>query len=182
MIAFAIGLCEILDDYAQLSLTGQDLMIFPSTVTSMYKSFHCRLENLSVKWVWGNETLRYAGIGKPKDIIDSLVKGIYKCEVSENVKIAAARRMNVKIKDKNRINAEMVELLGETLENLQEDLKRPKDITEGEFQVNDSSSSIEEAEIQLMKMCKDILKCLEKRIKIPNLISLAENAFNSTEV
>ena len=75
-----------------------------------------------------------AEIGNPKEIIDNLYKGKYKCEVSGNVKNATARRLNVGIKENNRINAEMTKLNKESLEN-QHDLVLPEDIIEGEFSV-----------------------------------------------
>ena len=152
MIAYAVGLCEILDDYAQLSLVGQDFMLFPSTIASVYEAFCCRLKKLSETWVWRNQDLKFAGISKPKEIIDNLASGTFKCEVSEKVKIAAARRMNINIKEKNRINAEMAELADEALENLQNDLIKPENINEGEVLVICDPSSIKDIGKQVMKI------------------------------
>ena len=92
MISFAIGMCEILEDYSELSLAGQDLLMFPATVAEKCESFRTRLENLKENWVWRDKDLKLAGIGNPKKLIDNLIDGKYKCEVSQNVKIAAARR------------------------------------------------------------------------------------------
>ena len=152
MIAFTVGSCEILDDYAQLSLVGQDFMLFPSTIASVYEAFCCRLKKLSETWVWRNQDLKFAGISKPKDIIDNLASGTFKCEVSEKVKIAAARRMNINIKENNRINAEMAELADEALENLQNDLIKPENINEGEVLVICDPSSIKDIGKQVMKI------------------------------
>ena len=49
--------------------------------------------------VWSDKNLKLAGIGNPKKLIENLVDGKFKCEVSNNVKIAAARRLNVSRKE-----------------------------------------------------------------------------------
>ena len=37
-IAFTVGLCDLLDDYADLSLVGLDILKFPSIVASRYEA------------------------------------------------------------------------------------------------------------------------------------------------
>ena len=83
-------MCEILEDYSEISLAGQNLLVFPATVAEKCENFRTRLENLKENWV--RRDLKIAGIGNPKKLIDNLINGKFKCEVSQNVKIAAARR------------------------------------------------------------------------------------------
>ena len=100
MILFAIGMCEILEDYSELSLAGQDLLMFLTTITEKCTNFQLRLVCLKEKWVWSGKNLKLAWIGNPKKLIKNLVDGKFKCEVSNNVKIAAARWLNVSQKEK----------------------------------------------------------------------------------
>ena len=159
-IAFAVGLCDLLNDYADLSLVGQDILKFPSTVSSRYETLKQRLSELGKKWVWRDENLEMAEIGNPKEIIDNLYKGKYKCEVSRNVKNATARRLNVGIKENNRINAEMSKLNKESLEN-QHDLILPEDIVEGEFSVIPKNKLII-VKKRLRKLSINILTSMEE--------------------
>ena len=46
MISFAIWMCEILEDYSELSLAGQSLLVFPATVAEKCENFRTRLENI----------------------------------------------------------------------------------------------------------------------------------------
>ena len=89
MILFAIGMCEILENYSELSLAGQNLLMFPTTIAEKCTDFQLRrLVLLNEKWVWSGKNLRLAGIGNPKKLIKNLVDEKFKCEVSNNVKIA----------------------------------------------------------------------------------------------
>ena len=106
-------MCEILEDYSELSLAGQSLLVFPATVAEKCENFRTRLENLKENWV--RRDLKLAGIGNPKKLIDNLINGKFKCEVSQNVKIAAARRK------KKQFNAEFA-LNTEDLQELLEDI------------------------------------------------------------
>ena len=63
MILFAIGMCEILEDYSELSLAGQDLLISPTTIA---KNALSGLVNLEEKWVWSGKN-KLAGIGNNKN-------------------------------------------------------------------------------------------------------------------
>ena len=66
MILFAIGMREILEDYSELSLAGQDLLTFPTTIGEKFTNFQFRLLQLKEKWVWSDKNLKLAGIGNPK--------------------------------------------------------------------------------------------------------------------
>ena len=77
MILFAIGMCEILEDYSELSLAGQDLLMFLTTIAEK-----------CTRWVQSGKNLELAWIGNPKKLIKNLVDGKFKCEVSNNVKMA----------------------------------------------------------------------------------------------
>ena len=74
--------------------------MFPTTIAEKFINFQFRLVHLEEKWAWSDKNLKLAGIGNPKKLIENLVDGKLKCEVSNNVKIAAARRLNVSKKEK----------------------------------------------------------------------------------
>ena len=42
-IAFAVGLCDLLNDYADLSLVGQDILKIPSTFSLRYETLKKRI-------------------------------------------------------------------------------------------------------------------------------------------
>ena len=99
---------------------------------------------------------------RSKKLIKNLVDGKFKCEVSNNVKIAAARRLNVSRKEKNRLNAELA-LQTEGLEELQLDILTMENINEGEFPVVSSDSNfLEETELKLRDIVKGILVNIKK--------------------
>ena len=75
MILFAIGMCEILEDYSELSLAGQDLLMFLTTIAEKCTNFQLRLVLLKEKWVWSGKNLELAWIGNPKKLIKSAIKG-----------------------------------------------------------------------------------------------------------
>ena len=72
MILFAIGMCEILEDYSELSLAGQDLVMFPITIAEKCTNFQLGLVLLKEKWVWSSKHFKLAGIGNPKKLIKIL--------------------------------------------------------------------------------------------------------------
>ena len=101
MILFAIGMCEILEDYSELSLAGQYLLMFPTTIAEKCTNFQLRLVLLKEKWFSSGKNLKLAGIGNPKKLIKNLVDEKFKCEVSDNVKIAAnfLKETELKLRD-----------------------------------------------------------------------------------
>ena len=94
------------------------------------------------------------------------------------MKIAAARQLNVSRKEKNRLNAELA-LQTEGLEELQLDILTMENINEGEFPVVSSDSNfLEETELKLRDLAKEILANTKERIHIPDLIAVSNKTFN----
>ena len=180
MIAFSVGLCDLLEDYADLLLLGLDILKFPTTVALRYEKLQARLSKLSKKFDWRDEDLRMTEIGNPKEIIKNLKKGKYKCEISKGVRNAAALRLNISIKENNRFNAELSKLNNEILENQQHELVLPEDINEAEFSVI-SNANLVNIKKRLRKISSKIFTSLAVRIQIPDIIRMSIKAFNFSQ-
>ena len=185
MIAFGIGLCSILDLYAQVSLNAQDLNLFPTTVACASLKMCADLKDLSDEWKWPNEDLKLAGTGHPMHIIQNLEKGIYKPHLSQAVKIDATRRINVQIHENERFRDSIADV-DDTVQDLLKlncnkvttsDLNIPEIPVTG-FEAQDRN----EVENKLKNLCGNLVKAFNERVKVPKLIKDSITCFATDNV
>jgi hypothetical protein len=81
-IAITVGIAQLLEEYAEVSLDGQNLRFFPTSVMESVNTHMKQLRSLSDKWAWNSNPLKLAGIGCPKNIIQDLKDGFYRPFVS----------------------------------------------------------------------------------------------------
>ena len=68
-----LGILQLLELYATVSLDAQHCKYFPSQVWSSIKNAQSQLEALSQEWKWGEERLKFSVMDSPKVIVETLV-------------------------------------------------------------------------------------------------------------
>ena len=94
-LLLAVGVCYILEIYADTSLEAQHSKHFPSQVWSWIKSAQDKLNKLKDKWVWSGEDVRKAGLEAPRKIVDRL-KNEGRFEPKLNVKQVVNRQAEMR--------------------------------------------------------------------------------------
>ena len=85
-LIFVIGLMQILEVYAEVSLTAQHSQYFPTQVWSEINSAKEKLRNLSEQWEWVDEELKLGQCGNPSILLERIMtKHVYQPHVSDNV-------------------------------------------------------------------------------------------------
>ena len=86
-IVFAIGVCQILEGYAKVSVSVQDMKLHPSSVPQILEELCDSLEKMSQSWYWEQNKLNMAGIGCPYDLVKEIKVSHtslkYKCTVNK---------------------------------------------------------------------------------------------------
>ena len=80
-LATLTGLAYLENQYAICSVQSQHARTFPITIMAEILKLDDELEELSKCWVWSKEDMKLAGFGRPNDIIQDLLSGIYKPRV-----------------------------------------------------------------------------------------------------
>ena len=77
-LVFTLGLAQLLEMYSEVSLESQHALHFPVQVWVKILQAKENLAKLANHWEWSKESLKLAGIGTPKIIIDRLLEtGVY---------------------------------------------------------------------------------------------------------
>ena len=184
-LAFGIGLCQILEKYANASLNIQNLSLFPTSVETTVNKVMSDLKKWSSKWEWESENLKLAGIGHPSELIANLEIGCYTSFVSKNAKQAAAKKINIPRRENLRIE--------KTLKNNPENLFEMEDLFNSEtteIEINDIENgevpvtgfdleARHSVEKKLESLCLKLFNIFKERVKIPQMFTAASQAFDS---
>ena len=87
-------MCQILEDYSELSLKAQDYKVPPSQVPLLLQKVKNHLQDLSTSWEWGERELKLAGIGAPVKIIEELKVGQFTPFITKFIQQHHMRRLN----------------------------------------------------------------------------------------
>ena len=68
-----LGILQLLELYAEVSLDAQHTKFFPSQVWSSIKNAQSQLEALSNEWKWSEQRLKFSVMDSPKAIVETLV-------------------------------------------------------------------------------------------------------------
>ena len=173
-LAFGIGLAQILDEYAKVSLNAQRLWNFPGTLCIEIENLERVLDNLKDSFDWSNTALENAGIGIPSSHIENLRCGLFKTYLTDNVKRAAAIRLNLQNENDYVTDADDLDIEQEYLTK--------EDIAIQEICVIAiDNTTLMEVEKKLSHVCADLRVGLKQRFQAPPLIKAAVKAFHQTD-
>lgn len=171
-LAMVIGLGQILEVYAEISLESQYSTKFPTTIWYAVDRGKDKLNSFSNSWEWENEPLKMSGIGSPKELIEGLVKGTYKPYITEN-QIKKHKAWNSIEKDfgeNNEIEIEMDTHEDELQIEPLSEVRHKQDLGTGDIVVtNFGTVEKQKVEDKLKKICNDLVKAMDKRINKSNL-------------
>lgn len=179
-LLFGIGLSQVLDSYAAMSLSGQKLWKFPGSVCIEMTDLKQQLEKSASVFVWSEEDLKITSIGNPSIHVKHLENGLYKTSLTEKVKVAAAIRLNMyNLKDytPNPIEHGIISQPQEQ----QETLVSQEDIPELEMPVSQlTENKRSTVESQLQNICRDLLRAMETRFSVPDVVGQSIIMFHNT--
>ena len=170
VIAFAVGLCQILEAYSAVSVAAQSIETSPSKVPVILERLQDTLRKLGETWSWDTNKLEMSNIGTPAEIIQELKSGEYTPYLSTNAKICAAKRINSSIGHDKQFQATLAKLDNTDVVNLQEDV--PANLISAgslptEVFPEETKAKIEE---KLSNLANDVLKQLEVNVKTPQYL------------
>ena len=94
-IAFGIGISQVLDEYARVSLDAQRLWNFPGSLVLSLETLKENLDEWKENFSWGQERLLLGGIGIPSIHINNLENGQFKQQLTQGMKQSAAVNLNL---------------------------------------------------------------------------------------
>ena len=180
-LASVIGLCQILEVYAEISLTSQYSNIFPTTVWKAIDKGTNKLRQYAETWVWEKNVLRMCGIGIPSELIDNLLEGKYQPHVTD-AQIKRHEAWNsVGVKAKSLIN-----LIEEDLDanELNDCIETPNETTSklgpGEIIVIGFTEEKKvKVESKMRELCCSLIQGLDKRMKKTELQKMTIHFFGT---
>lgn len=180
-LAMVVGLGQILEGYAEVSLQSQSSCSFPTTVLKATDKARTQLEKYSENWYWEEKPLKLSGIGSPKKLIDNLLLGTYKPYATEAILKRHAAW--------NSIGSESTKTINEIQNQLEENEVDTSNTTPieimpkfgtGEIVVTDFDTDIKaKVEQKLSKICKSLVEAFDLRMKTTELQSATLNIFDS---
>jgi hypothetical protein len=181
-VGFGIGLAQILDSYAQVSMNAQQLWNFPGTLCILMQQLSEELNNSATLFVWKDTDLVITGLGNPSLHISNLERGLYKTHLSETVKTSAANRLNLAQMDDFKDNLVEKGISGGLADEPTTVFVTSDDIQELEF----SLPRLEEGDKQhlvssLQKVCQDLTKSLKERFQVAPLFKDSVDMFHLTD-
>ena len=180
-IAFGIGLAQILDEYAQVSLNAQLLWNFPGSLCIAMKHLASDLLDKSQSFKWKESELVIAGIGTPATHIANLEKGMYKTSLSERVKTSAAQRLNLSQMEDYENNLIEKGISGSVADEPEVQFLTSDDIVEVEFPLKGlTEEERTRVESSLASVCRDLHQSLSERFHIAPLFNLSVKMFHET--
>ena len=178
-IAFAVGLCAILEPYAKCSLDVQGHKLHPIYIPSKVDLLTTELEKLQ-ECIWRDKNLEMAGIGNPKEIIDNLKQGKYIPYVSRGAKNVAAKRYNSENTHERIFESQLSDLGELNIDNISASSYNKlkfSDINTGNVGIVYDEEKLERVEKELQKIVESLLEHLEERVKIPEYLLKSNEAF-----
>ena len=166
-LAFGIGVAQILDSFSKMSLNAQKLWNFPGTVVKCLEELKQKLhQNFS----WEKDPLFLAGIGSPLLHIENLEKGILKQQLTDGMRRAAAKSLN------------LMQQRDYDFESDENDTVSASEIEEQEIGL--VALTVEEKnkiECVLSNLCKTLKEGLETRITVSPLMKGLIECFHHTD-
>ena len=178
-LIFVIGLMQILEVYAEVSLTAQHSQYFPTQVWSEINSAKEKLRNLSEKWEWLDQELKLGQCGNPRLLLERIMtKHVYQPHVSDNV----IRRNQSFLKSFHGVDPHL-DIGRYGPENLfDEDDQIVIDLA-GEMVVENVTEEVKASvEKSLRVICKDLLKAWDERQTETKLQKVAIEAFGKVHM
>ena len=189
-IASVVGIAQILEEYALLSLDSQNLKFFPTSVLNSSEIHMTTIKQLGDKWCWNTENLKLSSIGSPQSIIQNLLMGSYAPYVSKKAVIRAQVKNNIYAKFWNTVKSTVAKEDDENkLETTDEDDQQPEILSwepsipaneygAGSFPViNFSKGDLTAIEKKLSVVAKSIHERYSLRLNESKLILAAKEAF-----
>ena len=187
-IAGIIGIVQILEEYALLSIDSQNLKFFPTSVLSSAEIHMNKIKQLGENWSWDSENPKLANIGVPKTHIENLLGGKYVAYVSKRSIVKSQVSSQIYGKFQSSVNQSINQL--DNREPEEEDnwdllswepLIPNYEFGSGSFSVeNFSKEDLQDVEKKLAKVAKSIHNRYEirfNRLKSP-LLESAKKAFS----
>ena len=168
-ICFGIGVAQMLDEYAKVSLDGQRLWNFPGSLVLSLEKLKDNLGKLEKDFHWSEEKLSLGSTGIPAMHINNLENGLFKQQLTAKEKRSAAVNLNLyKQTDyDHELDSEMA--------------LTANDIEEQEIGLIGLSPELKtKVERHLSNLCSDIKKGLDRRISISPVIKASVTAFHDT--
>ena len=149
-----LGVLQLLEIYASVSLDAQHMKYFPTQVWTSIKRAQEKVKSQSETWVWSEDRLKFSVMEAPKTIVERLVmESRYEPKLLEK---------NVRRKGKELRESGLLEE-GAKIDSLFVDEEQVK-ILAGEAYMNEiSMEDVEVVVTKLSKFAKDIYETWEKR-------------------
>ena len=164
-LATIIGYCQFLEIYCQASLESQHARKFPTTCMKAVIDLDDKLEKLCETWSWEEESLKLAGFGAPKIMIQDLLSGVYRPYVSKNTARPSTINPNLYINLKVRRNRNIL-ATGVTEEELEENLDWTPPVAHNDREDEDADRGQRTSgEIPVIEFDQQKLEEVESRMK-----------------
>ena len=178
-ILLVIGLMQILEIYAEVSLSAQHSQYFPTQIWSVIKSAKAKLRSLSENWSWEDSNLKLGQCGNPSVLVNQIMStGIYRPYVSDSV----IRRNQSFLKSFHGVDPHMdIGRFGP--DNLFDEDEQVVIDLAGDMKVENISENVKEnVERNLEKICKDLLKAWDERQTETELQKASIEAFVNVSI
>ena len=176
---FVIGLMQIFEVYAEVSLTAQHSQYFPTQVWSEINTAKEKLQNLSEQWEWEDKELKLGQCGNPKVLVESIMtKHVYQPHVSDS----EIRKNQSFLKAFHGVDPHL-DIGRYGPENMfDEDDQIVIDLA-GEMKVENITNQVKtDVEKSLMIICKDLLKAWDEMQAETKLQKAAIEAFGKPHI
>ena len=165
---------QILEIYAEASLSAQHASYFPTEVWSVIKAAKEHLRSLSENWNWEDKDLKLGQCGNPNKLVNEIMTtGTYKPHVSDSV----IRKHQTFLKSFHGVDPHMdIGRFGP--DNLFDENDQVVLDLAGEMKVEKVSEEAKaNVEKMLKKVCKDLIKAWDERQNETDLQKASSKAF-----
>ena len=178
-VLFVIGLMQILEIYAEVSLSAQHANFFPTEVWSVITAAKEKLRKLTTKWEWEDKFLKLGQCGNPSILVNEIMtRQTYTPHVSDNV----IRKNQSFLKTFHGVDPYM-DIGRYGPENLFDEEDQIVIDLAGEMEVERVTEEMKKSvEKNLVKICKDLLNAWDERQTETGLQKASIRAFGSSLV
>ena len=178
-VLFVIGLMQILEIYAEVSLSAQHANFFPTEVWSVITAAKEKLRKLTTKWEWEDKFLKLGQCGNPSILVNEIMtRQTYTPHVSDNV----IRKNQSFLKTFHGVDPYM-DIGRYGPENLFDEEDQIVIDLAGEMKVERVTEEMKKSvEKNLVKICKDLLNAWDERQTETGLQKASIRAFGSSLV
>ena len=169
-IAAVVGLCQILDNYGEMSVYSQSSKKIPTSVWNKIDTCKKKLAEYSTDWHWETAPLPVSKIGTPRTIIDNLLIGKYQPDLSKNQLTrhkawnSIGGKSNLVQSVESQLDSNEIDTNIETLNETAKTYGAEEIIIKG-F----TSEAKEAVEKELKQIAKSLVDGMNKRLKISDL-------------